>query len=389
MGANRKPQPQGSNNASMAFLKKMSTNVARAKQMAMAKIGQAESTVDAQFDQLEVQFREQYSKMKKLTKFVQNYQTAIADLGNAQQGMSQMISDQYEPTDSMFTVASRLKEEVTVNIEQLRDRMEKYYSENFYQPIERYLTQYKLLEERITERNTRLVDMDRYNAEVKSLMSRNDTVPTRLQMAKEKAEAKRAEYTDLNEELIRDIQRLISDRSRFFDALFANLVQGQTEYLGGSAQSLSQVESNFADVNRTSVRTWPTVVTDPAQSAFSGSSASEGVSQGTMASTPSATGEQFNAAAAGSAAVGGATAGGAATTGTGSSIPLQKSSAPPPSGPPAVKAKALYPFQGQDASELSFQFNEEINVLRQGGEWWEGELRGRRGLFPSNYVQLI
>ena len=108
----------------MAFLKKMSTNVARAKQMAMAKIGQAESTVDAQFDQLETQFREQYSKMKKLTKFVQNYQTAIADLGNAQQGMSQMISDQYEPTDSMFTVASRLKEEVTVNIEQLRDRME-------------------------------------------------------------------------------------------------------------------------------------------------------------------------------------------------------------------------------------------------------------------------
>ena len=88
--------------ANMAFLKKMSTNVARAKQMvrhrtfhilrsrkltkgyqAMAKIGQAESTVDAQFDQLESQFREQYSKMKKLTKFVQNYQTAIA--GRTQQ----------------------------------------------------------------------------------------------------------------------------------------------------------------------------------------------------------------------------------------------------------------------------------------------------------------
>merc|ERR1712137_994200 len=379
MGANRKPQPQGSNNASMAFLKKMSTNVARAKQMAMAKIGQAESTVDAQFDQLEVQFREQYSKMKKLTKFVQNYQTAIADLGNAQQGMSQMISDQYEPTDSMFTVASRLKEEVTVNIEQLRDRMEKYYSENFYQPIERYLTQYKLLEERITERNTRLVDMDRYNAEVKGLMSRNDTVPTRLQVAKEKAESKRVEYADLNEELIRDIQRLISDRSRFFDALFANLVQGQTEYLGGSAQSLSRVESNFGDVNRTSVRTWPNVITDPAQSAFSGSSAGEGVSGGTMGGAPpSATGEQFNAASAGGAGAGAGSVGG---------IALQKQAAP--SAPPTVKAKALYPFQGRDASELSFQFNEEITVLRQGGEWWEGELRGRRGLFPSNYVQLI
>jgi hypothetical protein len=89
----------------------------------MAKIGQAEATVDAQFNQLEEQFREQYTKMRKLTKFVQSYQAAIADLGNAQQGMAQMIIDQYEPTDNMFVVASRLKEEASVKIEQLRDRM--------------------------------------------------------------------------------------------------------------------------------------------------------------------------------------------------------------------------------------------------------------------------
>jgi len=31
------------------------------------------------------------------------------------------------------------------------------------------------------------------------------------------------EYNALNEELINDIQKLISDRSRFFDALFANV----------------------------------------------------------------------------------------------------------------------------------------------------------------------
>jgi hypothetical protein len=102
-------------------------------------------------------------------------------------------------------------------------QQEHYYSENFYQPIERYLVQYKLLEERIAERNTRLVDMDRYSAEVKTLMTRPDTVPTRLQVAKDKAEAKRVEYTELNEELIRDVQALILDRSRFFDALFANV----------------------------------------------------------------------------------------------------------------------------------------------------------------------
>lgn len=44
----------------------------------MAKIGQSESTVDPQFNQLETMFKEQYGKMKKLTKYVQSYQAAIA-----------------------------------------------------------------------------------------------------------------------------------------------------------------------------------------------------------------------------------------------------------------------------------------------------------------------
>ena len=72
-----------------------------------------------------------------------------------------------------------------------------------------------------------------------------------------------------------------------------------------------------------------------------------------------------------------------------SGIPLSKGPSAPPAAPAEIKAKALYPFQGQDTSELTFQFNDEITVIRQGGEWWEGELMGRRGLFPSNYVQLI
>jgi len=384
--------------AAMAFLKKMSTSVARAKQVALAKIGQSEATVDAQFNQLESSFKEQYSKMKKLTKYVQNYQSAIADLGNAQQGMSQMIIDQYEPTDQMFTVASLLKDDVSVKIEQLRDQMEKYYGENFYQPIERYLTQYKVIEERIAERNTRLVDMDRYNSEVKTLMSRPDTVPTKLQLAKDKADAKRVEYSTLNEELIQDIQKLIADRSRFFDALFANLVQAQTEYLSGSAQSLSELNSKFVNVNRTAVRNWPRTITDPSQSAFRGVSAVEVCSSPQGSPNPSANssfdpnmgqgGMDPNMGMAQQPASMGMVQQ-QPQMGNTSFDPNQPSPGISLNKPSVVKAKALYPFQGQDASELTFQFNEEIVVLRQGGEWWEGELNGRRGLFPANYVKLI
>ncbi len=64
---------------------------------------------------------------------------------------------------------------------------------------------------------------------------------------------------------------------------------------------------------------------------------------------------------------------------------------PPPQQQQQRQARALYPFQGQDQTELTFQQGDIINMIRcdPGQDWWEGELRGVRGLLPSNYCQLI
>ena len=63
---------------------------------------------------------------------------------------------------------------------------------------------------------------------------------------------------------------------------------------------------------------------------------------------------------------------------------------PPPQPQAAVvRAQALYVFQAQDNTELSFQPGEMITVIRQSGEWWEGEIGSRRGLFPANYVRVV
>lgn len=55
-----------------------------------------------------------------------------------------------------------------------------------------------------------------------------------------------------------------------------------------------------------------------------------------------------------------------------------------------VIAKALYTFSGQTSRELSFRKGELIHVRRQiDANWYEGELHGRIGLFPYNYVEVI
>ncbi|KAG6460313.1 hypothetical protein O3G_MSEX011907, partial [Manduca sexta] len=55
------------------------------------------------------------------------------------------------------------------------------------------------------------------------------------------------------------------------------------------------------------------------------------------------------------------------------------------------KVIALYPYTAQNADELSFDKDDIIAVTdrSQDPAWWQGELRGMTGLFPSNYVTKL
>ncbi|XP_067047451.1 sorbin and SH3 domain-containing protein 1 homolog isoform X2 [Acropora muricata] len=56
---------------------------------------------------------------------------------------------------------------------------------------------------------------------------------------------------------------------------------------------------------------------------------------------------------------------------------------------PQFIARALYSFNGQTEKELSFRKGDIINVRRQVDKnWIDGELNGRRGIFPTNYVEV-
>lgn len=59
-------------------------------------------------------------------------------------------------------------------------------------------------------------------------------------------------------------------------------------------------------------------------------------------------------------------------------------------GPAAVcQVIGMYDYVAQNDDELAFQKGQVITVLNKDDcDWWKGELNGREGLFPSNYVKL-
>lgn len=58
-------------------------------------------------------------------------------------------------------------------------------------------------------------------------------------------------------------------------------------------------------------------------------------------------------------------------------------------GNPRVIAR--FDFAAEEEGELSFNRGDVIDVIRQDSEnWWYGHLpNGQKGLFPSNYVDLL
>lgn len=52
-----------------------------------------------------------------------------------------------------------------------------------------------------------------------------------------------------------------------------------------------------------------------------------------------------------------------------------------------TRVRALHSFEPTEAGELAFERGDIIKVVDRGyKDWWRGQLRGRTGIFPVNYV---
>ena len=52
-----------------------------------------------------------------------------------------------------------------------------------------------------------------------------------------------------------------------------------------------------------------------------------------------------------------------------------------------TRVRALHTFEPTEAGELAFERGDVIKVVDRGyKDWWRGQLRGRTGIFPVNYV---
>jgi len=371
------------------------------------KLGKADETVDIQLNQESSKFKTHLKHLKRINDNAKKVLVLLKDLAKAQGELTEDINALHDSGDNTYKTAIQLQYTMQ-DVDQARLALEEQWRDDFQLPLSDYIGQFHEIEKRLDTRDKRRIDMDRFREEVKHLSEKGNSNPEKIQRAKEKLQVTQESYKEINSELLRDIPALFVDRVRFFEPVFATICEAYIKYYTTCYKSFQQLIPFIQHVDRSAVHRHPKVITDrDLSAAYAVIPGSMGT--GGDVSRPVPTGN------APTIITGGPTGYPQPTPGyppqqqyppqgfsqTPGYVPPQQQY--PPQGfpqtpgyvPPqqnfsgGMRARALYPFQGQDSTELSFQVGDIVTIRRQDGEWWEGELNGHVGLLPANYVQLL
>jgi len=318
-------------------MSKVTTNIARVKHKALAKFGTAEVTTDLTYEEAKTHFQEFQNNMKKLnkdaTKLMQIFQ-------EVQLQVTKITEDLHKISDENAVIEQET--EVALQIAKSVEAYDLTMKEDFIGALSKYLGQFGELENRIKTHSLVKLDMDRYQHEVKT--------GHKVAQAEPKLKAKQEQYQALNTELMQDFDALFEDRTYVLDPTLATYLKSTCDFFTEAAKISERTKNLASSYDRAAVHEHPRVITSMDQSSQTSIGSPKTLSPATS----------------------------------------PKSSEPLPSVPSKQKkAKAVFDFATQDASELGFKTGDIVIIHSTEGEWWTGELNGQRGLLPANYVQLI
>jgi hypothetical protein len=393
--------------------------VARTSHLVAMKAGLTEGTVDEHFNSEYRNFESNQKLIKKTHKDIKRYVELLSELHECHEAVVKDMEQLCETASQSSDLPTKAAKLISA-LDQSRLAMEKQAESDLVIPITTYLVTYKVMEGRCKERDWRLANMDRFKAEVRHLHEKSYPDHNRIANAQAKLNQATQAYEELNNELIHDLRALHDDRASFFVPIFATFTGAQTNFFVSAATEMSKFQKHVAHIDTSSIHSRPKVITErsaaerdptpppsssetfvgggktpigqvqqqpPPISAATSATASSTTTYQPASYTPGINNPVFST----TTPIGQASA---LSSSSSSPMATQQPVLPPPvlsrpTPPKPVVAIALYPFVAEAEIELSFQPGDKITILRQEGDWWEGEMNGKRGLLPANYVKIL
>jgi len=390
-------------------MKKIGDMFSRQGYKIKAKFGKAEETRNAEFESAWVRNREEAKKVKGIVRNIERLMAMIT----ANTVVLTDIVDAFsifcpQATSRLGNISVAMSE-----VETSRARVEENIAQKLCVPMYLFYRQFRQLKYRAKILEQRRIDMDRFHEHLQKLTDKSATNGSAAGISEADAKYRdaRAGYERLAHEMIVDCERLHSAISPFLEPCVAVFMQEQADYATTYGRVMGQFATIAQGVDTTLLYDYHDVITMQSESssgpdgalpqykpkkkitaaqisAYSttvdGAHAPEFVDSHISYGSPA--GSEVGAAPTGPGAYSSPApqGGGYGASAARPARPMP----PPPARGGAPKCRALYDFDAEDATELSFRAGDVITIIKKSQDWWEGELNGRRGLFPGNYVEM-
>jgi len=345
----------------------------RTTQKIKVSLGKAEQTIDISYNQEVERFRAHYKAVKKINRDSIKLLECFRDLSVAQSAVAEDFYNLYESKHSLYNASLKTQDTIKF-IDNARVQLDEQMRTDWIDPTSKYLGQFKDLKMRIATNDTRRVDMDRYQEDLRDLQK--NAVSHKIPVAETKYKLARANYNNLNNELMHDMPALFEDRDKFMDPCLATFVAATSEYYRQAAKTSIECVGIIAHIDRAAVHDHPRV-TEPVESsaathlqtavsAEDGEASPTGIPRSSSHEAPSSSLSSSSNAGP-------------------SHVPRSA-----PAKAATAQAKALFDFTATDVTELSFGAGDVLTIHSQVGDWWEASNNsGGKGQVPKNYVQLV
>uniref|UniRef100_A0AAQ4RQ30 Myc box-dependent-interacting protein 1 n=1 Tax=Gasterosteus aculeatus aculeatus TaxID=481459 RepID=A0AAQ4RQ30_GASAC len=400
----------------------------RAQEKVMQKLGKADETRDAAFEEMVANFNKQMTEGGKLQKDLKAYLLAVKTMHDASRRLQDCLADMYEPDwfgkEEMDALTEEMIEkEMDNNLEDTDTLWLDYHQNIMDKPLtslDSYLAQFPDIKARIAKRDRKMVDFDSARHHFSSLQKGKKKDEAKIAKAEEELGRAQKIFEELNVELQDELPSLWDNRVGVYVNTFQGLAGHQEKFHG----EMSKLSQNLNDI-MTKLEEQRELKKDASAAAKTGEgSRSEGPNHSESASSapkrpgpppsrpaarpaPSPDLRQQRADSAEDEEPD-ADADSAVTAATGPATTQQNAVTNGSDGdlPPGFlyKVKAVHEYAATDGDELELKIGDDVLVLafdnpdEQDDGWLLGVLEAHwlqnkdtsaKGVFPENFTQKV
>ncbi|KAM6893565.1 myc box-dependent-interacting protein 1b isoform 4-T4 [Xenentodon cancila] len=212
----------------------------RAQEKVLQKLGKADETRDAAFEEMVANFNKQMAEGTKLQRDLKAYQAAVKTMHDASRRLQDCLADMYEP--DWFG-----KEEMNALVEDTDTLWLDYHvniTDKSLHTVDSYLTQFPEIKARIAKRERKMVDFDSARHHFASLQKGKKKDEAKIAKAEEELGRAQKIFEELNVELQDELPALWDRRVGVYVNTFQSLAGHQEKF----HKEMSKLSLNLNDI---------------------------------------------------------------------------------------------------------------------------------------------